>query len=185
MLFNSDFNYIMTDTGKTFTNVTHHDKMRARNAELAESEKHFDKVQKLHEEIAGKPYPPNVLIWDGDSDKANKVFGERYGKDWAYLSGNKEGDIVVNGNIIKIGDEISKGPGLLTEKSETKLSDHFSKLMSQQLKRSLNIETVEEANKFSDEELLKVPGFGLITLQKLRRLKHKVTRSIPDKDGGF
>lgn len=106
MLFKNHFNYIMTDTGKTFTNVTHHEKMRARNAELAESEKHFQ-----------------------------------------------------------------KGPTITTYAKGTKLSDHFSKLTCHALKRALNVETVEEANKYSDEELLKTRGFGEIALLKLRGIQ--------------
>lgn len=93
MLFTDDYNYIMTESGKTFKNITN-------------------------------PYR---------AEKSNKE--------------------EIDGN-------------------HTKLSDHFSKLMSQQLKSSLNTETVEEANKLTDDELLMVPGFGKIALQRLRRLKN-------------
>jgi hypothetical protein len=135
MLFKKQFNYIMTDTGKTFTNVTHHEKIRARNAESAESEKHFESVQKLHEEIVEK-------------------------------------------------------------KTETKLSDHFTKSICHVLKSKLDVDTVEQAALYSDDELLKVNGFGRIALRNLRRIRtdlafkklgaqSKVTRSIPDEDGGF
>lgn len=57
MLFISHFNYIMTENGKTFKNVTSHEKTCAYNRELADGEKHFENVQKLHEEIDGNPSP--------------------------------------------------------------------------------------------------------------------------------
>lgn len=51
------------------------------------------------------------------------------------------------------------------------LFEHFSKHICQTLQRTLNVNTVEEANQLTDDELLKAPGFGKIYLQKLRRLK--------------
>lgn len=47
---------------------------------------------------------PARFIWDGDADKANKIFGENYGIDWEYVPGCL--DIKVNGKIYKIGDGV-------------------------------------------------------------------------------
>lgn len=111
MLFINHLNYIMTENGKTFKNITSHEKTRAYNRELADSEKHFDNIKKLHDEIDGKP------------------------------------------------------------PTETKLSDHFTNSICHALKHKLNIETVEEAALYSDEELLKVNGFGRIALRNLRKIR--------------
>ena len=43
--------------------------------------------------------------WDGSAELANKIFGERYGVDWEYIS-KESTDIVVNGKIIKVGDNL-------------------------------------------------------------------------------
>jgi hypothetical protein len=117
MLFIKQFNYIMTDSGKTFKNITSYEKMLNKAKESAESDKHFDRIKRIHRQLEGEPLPPV--------------------------------------NYYK----------------ETNLSEHFSKCVCQNLKKTLNIETVEEANKYSDEDLLKVNMFGLMALQKLRRLK--------------
>lgn len=112
MLFTEDHNYIMTENGKTFKNIT--------NPYRAEKSKRFN---------SAKP-----------EDVTNR----------------------------------------------TNLSEYFTTSICKALKNSLNIDTVEQANQYSDEDLLKVPMFGLIALRKLRKLKEpKVSRSIPDSDGGF
>lgn len=51
------------------------------------------------------------------------------------------------------------------------LYDHFPKGITNQLKSSLNVDTVEDANRYTDEALLKIPGFGKMALQKLRNLQ--------------
>jgi hypothetical protein len=45
------------------------------------------------------------MTWNGSSDLANTLFGERYGVDWEYIS-QETSDILVSGRIIKIGDLI-------------------------------------------------------------------------------
>lgn len=45
------------------------------------------------------------IIWDGDSSKANEIFGENYGIDWQY--NHKDSlNILVKGCLIRIGDRI-------------------------------------------------------------------------------
>ena len=48
-----------------------------------------------------------MKTWNGSSQLANTLFGERYGIDWEYIS-KENTDIFVNGRIIKIGDLINK-----------------------------------------------------------------------------
>lgn len=50
------------------------------------------------------------------------------------------------------------------------LSDHFTPSIVNVLKWGLNVETVEDANRYTDEALLKLRGFGLKALHKLRSL---------------
>lgn len=46
------------------------------------------------------------IIWNGEADLANKIFGDNYGIDWTYVSKHSD-DIKVYGRLIKIGDEIN------------------------------------------------------------------------------
>ena len=47
-----------------------------------------------------------MKTWNGSSQLANTLFGERYGIDWEYIS-KENTDILVNGKIIKIGDLVN------------------------------------------------------------------------------
>ncbi len=46
------------------------------------------------------------MIWNGDATLANQLYGESYGVDWAYVT-KEDLDIVVDGRLIKIGEEIT------------------------------------------------------------------------------
>jgi len=47
-----------------------------------------------------------MKTWNGSSQLANTLFGERYGIDWEYIS-KENTDILVNGRIIKFGDLVN------------------------------------------------------------------------------
>jgi hypothetical protein len=64
--------------------------------------KDYESANRLHQLF--KVLPP--LIWDGSSELANVFFGEDYMKDWDYVS-KKSLDIIVEGKIIKVGDQIT------------------------------------------------------------------------------
>ncbi len=61
------------------------------------------------------------IKWNGEADLANRVFGERYGIDWEYVS-KQSPNIKVNGVVINVGEDIEHSTKpMTTEKKKENL----------------------------------------------------------------